>query len=350
MTRRVAQLAALIVGASTLVAASCDPTPPPENPERVKLSDLRSRVSPLPEDPELSHAQAMPAQALITRLNIPREVSINRPWKAVSSAGLDPAALELWRLNGLRAGTIEVAKAGAFVGSMPDALEGRSQTLIRAPHPSGIAVNEALDRPRRVVLALAPGDRQAGEVDAGRFQLLVTLRDAGDGRVTVEVSPHRYFPRKTIEVRTPMERESDGQVFKALSLTTTLPTDRLLVIAFEPDTPAFEEEPAETQPPEPDEAKSPVPEDAPPPDKASSDGHAKPRGESRPTATAPAATQPATQPTTRPAATRPAPPATLGEMILTTTRQNTPVHVVLLVGVQAAQKYAADEAKTRPAR
>ncbi|MCX5661265.1 MAG: hypothetical protein NTW19_16385 [Planctomycetota bacterium] len=375
--RRSAGFAAALLGSAAiaLLSAGCGgPKPTQDNPDHVKLSDLRSRVTPPPTDPDFASAETLPAQALITRLNIPREVPLTRAWRAVSTEGLDAEAVERWRRNGLRIGTIELSHAGDFVASLPDALEGRSQTRIRAPYAAGIAANEPLTAPVRLSVARGPGVTETSPVGEGRFQLLFTLKDAPGGRVSVEVAPHQFLARSTIEVRTPMDREADGRVFRELGVLATLAPDRALVIGYDaesrPPSPDLEaeEEPETEANPKPaggagkdignGAAKAGAGDVAPhTPQDMSSDPKARddrngvnpPVGEGEATAApATATTRPATQPAASQPRPRPVRPSSLGDLILTTTRFNTPVHVVYIVGVQPRQKFDADAPATRP--
>jgi hypothetical protein len=79
----------------------------------------------------------------------------------------------------------------------------------------------------------------------GRLQLLTRLMP-DQGFVTMELTPHHFKPRLTLEPRTAMEKQLDGRMFEELTVRIAMPADRVLIVGYE--LPADGRVPAEEQP------------------------------------------------------------------------------------------------------
>ncbi len=302
-----------LLAAITLLTAGCASPPPPA--EKIKLADLRPTVHSQPQVSEesglLVDPGTLPARAIITRLEIPRKVSLAPLSSLLTDHGLPPAMVDLWRKNGLCVGIMDAARGQELIAAFPDALDTRAQLRIRAPFACPLWMTEPLHAPRSVSLTLGPKpkDHVIKEFAAGRFQILIRLVDAENNGVTVELRPHVFLPQQTLEVRTPMEKSLDGTIYDELTLSIDLAPNQLLVIAPEPSAPPH----VAASQPSTQQRSGPK---AGPPVKVKS----------------PAATQPATQPATRIAPIE-APSAKLGDMILTGWRQNLPIQAIWVIGV-----------------
>lgn len=237
----------------------CETTKPTESPQGEQESIIFTRPTPSEKGaekparkfPSLLEMRPMsgtaaaelppgaPARAVpvfIQRFDLRRSESLDRAWKFVEPAEVGDDTLLLWKANGLRIGTVPVAKYQDFHTSVPRALRVINGSLITADRLLPLQAWNAVLPPQNVTVARSakdPTSTENIELRRGQYQFLIRVAGIPDGRLRIEIIPHHHFPRQTIRVRDPSEVLQDGTVFRDLTLQMDLQPDHLLVIAWD---------------------------------------------------------------------------------------------------------------------
>lgn len=307
----------LVVVCMWLCAVSCSSTDSDEHQSPFPtLGQLRSR---LPQeagstDRQGSTDDGQPAAVLhVAQLDVPLNVPTEPAWALTSEQGLDPAMTAAWQANGIRLGLLKADDYEAFVQALPQDYPPRYKRTTLTEQPTACTTTPKHKDGSVIRLIQPPAQRMSNvQVGPGRFQFLAQLQQTPNGVARLRLTPHHHQPRVTVRPRLPQEKIQDGLVFDRLALS--VPVDQQVWLVIGIHTP---EDPQTT--PSPD-------------DKSDADTPSDPA-----TTDEPATTQPATQPNT-PKPANFSLPNHLGRAVLTASRFNKPIQMVLVVAVTSADE------------
>jgi hypothetical protein len=291
----------LLLSCSTalLFCAGCTP-PPPEDPIP-KINEINPSTQPI--------NRGNPAQLIIHRAEIEHDANIDKAWSYVSLHGLDPRDVTIWRANGFRVGILSRQDLESFFAALPPRDHDDATTWFTVPEnmdAEPIFTSQGNASAREVTFFLPPDTLRTEKLPKGRYQFLVTAKELVDTPgMALTVTPHLYYPALLFYARSPRETVRDGRIFKQLSLSTLLATDRFFVVAIDI--------PVKLDPRIKFSTTMPAPEPPPPPDTQPQIPLIQPDFDANPEA-APEPSRPTPQPnpneTQTPPATPPAPQPT----------------------------------------
>ncbi len=216
---------------------SCE-IPPTETMPR--LSDLRSPTQP-GEANEPAPTADTPVIALIHRIDLPLQVSLDPLWETVDEQALPLRMHGMWQANGLRIGVLSSQRAQAFADALPP-IQGESRAkLLGSPYYSAIRSAPRLREPIIIDLTDPPMSPRVVRAQGGRLQLLAKIGRDNHGQPYLELTPHHYKPKTTLLPRSPLEKQLDGQVYDTLTAHITLPHDRAVIVGLYRPWPQAEE-------------------------------------------------------------------------------------------------------------
>lgn len=279
------------------------------------LPSIRSRLTP-PHPASLDPYSRPLAIAQIERLDLPLNRSLESIGSSLDTSGLNEAAVQAWQANGLRAGFVDPSLRNKLFEDLGPPLSHQTTQTVLTGHPQPLETSGPIRDPRSLQLTLPDQSPQTLDLTSGRLQWLLRCVPDSTGTLTaIELVPHHFLPKATIQPREPWKKALDGRVFEQLTLKVTLPLNRLLVIA--PDWPQTESTP-------PQEASTPEPSDTAGPGSAAN----------HPAPIEPPNNQPSPEQTHEPAPHQdplPTLPPNLGTGLLTASRFGRPVQAVLLI-------------------
>ncbi len=182
-----------------------------------------------------------PVGALIHRIDLPLDVSMDTCWEAVDESMVPLRTHGMWQANGLRIGILSAEDAPAFADSLPT-IQGESRAkLIGSPYPSSVRSTPRLIRPVTVDLTDPPKSLNIVQARGGRLQLLAKITRDESGQAYLELTPHHYKPKADLIPRNPIEKQLDGQVFTALTARLPLTPNTAVIVGLHRPWPEVEE-------------------------------------------------------------------------------------------------------------
>lgn len=244
------RLSAVILTAVVAVClAGCETAPPRTVRTAPPTVSLGATGTPEPRPP----APNMAVGALIHRIDMPLDVSLDACWAEVDEQALPQLMHGLWDVNGLRIGVLHADRAGAFAEALPT-IHGESRAkLYTSYYPTAVRATPRLMESVPVDLTVPPRSPTVYRAKDGRLQLLVRIGRSETGLTFVEVTPHHYKAKAELVPRSPLEKQLDGRVFRELSALLPIEPDTAIVIGLNrpwpqtPDTPP-DEDTAEVEP------------------------------------------------------------------------------------------------------
>ena len=234
-TRRAWAALTALTWLSCMVSCEMPPTEP-----MPRLSDLRSPTQPGEANEPVPTADT-PIIALIHRIDLPLQVSLDPLWEAVDEQALPLRTHGMWQANGLRIGVLSFQHAQAFADALPP-IQGESRAkLLGSPYYSAIRSAPRLREPVIIDLTDPPMSPRVVRAQGGRLQLLAKIGRDDNGQPYLELTPHHYKPKATLLPRSPLEKQLDGQVYVTLTAHITLPHDRAVVVGLYRPWPQAEE-------------------------------------------------------------------------------------------------------------
>ncbi len=233
---------------------ACTPQPPAaHNPTLAQLPTLpsiRSRITP-PHPASLDPHSRPLAIAQIERLDLPLDRPLERIEPFLDTSGLNEAVVQAWHANGLRAGLVDPSLRNKLTEDLGAPLSHQTTQTVLTGHPQSLGTSGPIHDPRSLQLTLPDQSPQTLRLTSGRLQWLLRCVPDSTGAITaIELVPHHFQPKATVQPREPWEKALDGRVFEQLALKVTLPLNRVLVVA--PDWPqAASAPPQEASTPEP---------------------------------------------------------------------------------------------------
>ncbi len=196
------------------------------------LSQIRSRVvSPHPRDNPPSEQPVVLAQVTAVYFSLQNRLA-RRVWASIDEAALASSETHAWRDNGIRVGVLKETRLGAFVETLPTSSIAPIRWVTIPASATPVPVSPVVNRPIRFFLANPDGQHETVRLTSGRLQLLArAVPDEETGGV-LELTPHVYEPRTTLQPRTPQEKALDGRVLDWLTLHVPLRLDGLLVMGL----------------------------------------------------------------------------------------------------------------------
>ena len=242
----------------SLVAASggCS-TPPPMNPEGVKVQPKGPADVDVP--PPITVSQKVTFRVL--RVEVPLDREMEPLWALLDESVLPQVSRAVWNGNGLRLGVLRPeARADFFemlapVSNQADSLftaYDRPTPLRRSP-PLNQTFIADLTRPGSAVELL--------DLRGGRLQLLASVSPAPGDVTRFALTPHHYRHRFSLTPRDVLEKELDGRIFNELGVDVSLTPQEVLVLGlyrYTPPPPPIDEA-GVTQDAPPDDAAMPAP-------------------------------------------------------------------------------------------
>jgi len=293
-----------------LSAVSCGSTPKNSGEPQSALPTLGQLRSQLPQTGLLGLTPdgQLIAMLHVAQLEMPLNASTELSWALTDQQGLDPAMVDAWRTNGLRIGFLKAIDYESFVQALPPGHPPRNRQMIITQSPAACTAAPKHKHGSVVRLTLPPAQRPTTlPVGPGRFQFLAQLVQGPHDTAALRLTPHHYQPRTTVRPRLPQDKIQDGLVFHRLALSIPVSGESWLVIGLY------------------------TPQATPPPDENDADPQPDPA-----TTQEPATTQPATPPNTAKSADYIL-PNHLGRALLTASRFNKPIQMVLIVAVTGPQ-------------
>jgi hypothetical protein len=310
-----------------LLLTGCDATPEPQEqfPDLPKVRTIQPRN--VPNERASLHIQA---ETIYLRL----DADAGESWSYVTTQGLDAERVRLWRLNGLRVGTMNSVEVSQFYAKLPRTGGSKVLTIGVGREPIVIETTPRLERAIDIAAMLGFDRDETVRLPAGKTQMLIDAAVTKDA-VIASLKPHHHWVEHSISPRTPQEKAMDGRVFRELELDADLTGDRFLVIAWEPREPV-KAKPVAASRAVPDPAASPP---VAPPD---------PAVPSDPRLVPPAAPQPAPAPPREPTPP-PAPPQLprLGDIMFTGTRSEQAFQLICIMRIPP-QRATQPDGETRP--
>jgi hypothetical protein len=193
-----------------------------------------------------------PVGALIHRIDMPLDVSLDAAWAAVDEQAAPVLMHGMWQANGLRIGVLHAADAQAFAEALP-VIHGESRAkLFTSYYPTAIRSTPRLIEPVAIDLTEPPRSPTTYRARDGRLQLLARIGRDESGQVWLELTPHHYKPKTDLVPRSPLEKALDGRVFNNLSAMLPVTPDTAIVVGLyrpwpEPDETEAEDEDAAEQ-------------------------------------------------------------------------------------------------------
>lgn len=211
-------------------------TQPAAGPKRFpSLLEMR----PMPGTAAAEVPPGAPARVVpifVQRLDLPRADSLDRAWRTVDPGEISDQTLLLWRLNGIRIGTVPIEQYNQFLSTIPRPLRSLNGSLLTGDKMLPLQAWNVRhpEQGVRVARSASPNVQpQVMDLRGGQYQFLIRVAGLPDGRLRIELIPHLYAARSTIRVRDPSEVIQDGTVFRELTLQMDLPPDRMLVVAWD---------------------------------------------------------------------------------------------------------------------
>ncbi len=248
-------ITALSVVMLPLCLSACEMPPTQSLPT---LLDIRPPAQPDNENttetkPDKPTADT-PVGALIHRIDLPLDVSLDPCWAVVDESIVPLRTQGMWQINGLRIGILSAENAQAFAQALPT-IHGESRAkLIGSPYPSSVRIAPRLRQPVPIDLTDPPKSTQIFKARGGRLQLLAKITRDDTGQAYLELTPHHYKPKAHLVPRSPLEKQLDGQVFEPLAARLPLTPNTAIVVGLYRPWPETQE-PEETQEPANDSAE-----------------------------------------------------------------------------------------------
>jgi len=233
-----------VIGLSCAVLASCEM---PANNTLPTLSDIRpsGQTDQASESADGDAHVNQPVIALIHRIDLDLNEPLEEMWLTVDEEALRLPMRGKWMINGLRIGVLHQEQSQAFSDALPR-IQGESRAkLIGSDYPSTIRTTPRLLSTITIDLTDPPRSPTQFQAIGGRLQLLAQVGRDEAGNAYLQLTPHHYKPKSTLLPRSPLEKEMDGQTFKALSLRVPLPRDRAVIVGLYRPWPVEEENPAQ---------------------------------------------------------------------------------------------------------
>lgn len=226
-------LSALAVIALPVWLASCDMTP--QAGTSGHKPDIGIKSLPASGDDATAEAQTStdtPVGALIHRVDMPLNVSLEASWAAVDEQVVPTLMHGMWQANGLRIGILHADQAQAFAQALPPILGESRAKLYTAHYPTAIRSTPRVINPVVIDLTAPPRSPTTYRAHDGRLQLLARIGRDESGQAWVELTPHHYKPKADLIPRSPLEKALDGRVFDTLSAMLPLSSDTAIVVGL----------------------------------------------------------------------------------------------------------------------
>lgn len=198
-----------------------------------------------------------PVGALIHRIDLPLDVSLDPSWLAVDESIVPLRTHGMWQANGLRIGILSAEQAPDFADTLPSILGESRAKLIGSPHPSPVRSTPRLIQSVAIDLTDPPKSPEVFRAHGGRLQLLAKITRDETGQAYLELTPHHYKRKADLVPRSPLEKQLDGQVFTPLTAHLPLTPNTAVIVGLHRPWP----EPKDSADPTPDQQDTPI-EDA----------------------------------------------------------------------------------------
>lgn len=194
------------------------------------------------------------AGAVLTRVWLPADQTVNELWREVSTSTLSEVELLVWHRNQLRAALVSRKKLDELLAKVPAhfGVEQQLMTLSGDLMTMEPANTKAAQLPVSIEML-----GQTKVYTGGRMQLLiaadpqvvaqtgpkVSTQAGADSLETMKLTivPHQYVPRVTLIPRDHLEAALDGEIFTPLMLRVLIRPSQVLLIAPDVPTAVFDD-------------------------------------------------------------------------------------------------------------
>ncbi len=170
---------------------------------------------------------------LIERLLFKRDDQrVDFALKLLDTPPFDDESLQLWRANGMAWGRCERDKLPMLMSNLPRPV-AKAQYQATAGHaPVPIALSGRLINSQRVRYYEQPGQSRLVKLIGGRYQMLMQLIEPmdPDDPIRLRLLPHHFGPKASLMPRQPAEKMLDGTTFDALALNAKAPDETIWVL------------------------------------------------------------------------------------------------------------------------
>lgn len=232
--------------------SACEMPPPGQSQGVLDIDPAKDTQVEGEADPTDADA---PVGALIHRIDLPLEASLEPCWAAANESAVPMLKRGMWQINGLRIGVLDAENAPLFAEGLPQILGQSRAKLIGSPHPSPIRSTPRLIQPVAVDLTDPPKSPKVLRIKGGKLQLLAKITRDDTGQPYLELTPHHYKPRADLIPRNPLEKQLDGHVFTELTARLPLTRNTAVIVGLyrpwlEPVDLRATQDPSETEAPE----------------------------------------------------------------------------------------------------
>lgn len=178
------------------------------------------------------------AAAVLTRVWLPADQTINNLWREVSTTSLSDAELLVWHRNQLRAAVVGKDKLNEMLARLPAHFGVQQQIMTLSGDLIALdpANSKAAHRPVSLEM-----DGVGKVYSGGRMQLLVAANPQDGKAVKLTFVPHQYQPRVTLLPRPHAQSVLDGVMFSKLMLRVLISPGQVLLIAPDVPLPVFDD-------------------------------------------------------------------------------------------------------------
>lgn len=190
------------------------------------------------EDDQRWEASGVVAAAVITRVWLPSDQTINELWRTASTDSLSGAELRVWHDNQLRAAVVTRKQLQAMLKTLPGHFGVQRQLLTLTRDMAALDPASTAMAHRKVVLKL---QGQSVPFAGGRMQLLLAADPQSQGGLKLTLVPHQYRPKVTLLPRSHVQAALDGRMFPELMLRALVEPDQVLLLAPDVPLPRFDD-------------------------------------------------------------------------------------------------------------
>ncbi|MDX1682312.1 MAG: hypothetical protein R3336_04240 [Phycisphaeraceae bacterium] len=221
----------LVLAVATLVACAKDQNKTRPTPSLQEIESTRP-------DPEGAQVVRPDYAVQVLKITVSADTPLHDAWALTSRRQLSSRAVQRWEANGMTAGLVPIAGLRKLLKEIPDRHTNRVITHMVADNAVALSRTDWISRPIEWQLVGEQGE-QTRVARRGRFQALLNVYT--ENVPTVTIRPHLYQSKRTLQPRTPQEKQFDGILFEPLSLSADLPRGVALLIGPDPG-PAPEKE------------------------------------------------------------------------------------------------------------
>ncbi|QDU33010.1 hypothetical protein KS4_10490 [Poriferisphaera corsica] len=197
--------------------------------------------------------------AQVSRITLPYARSLDQSWNIIDESTIPPITRAMWQNNGLRVGLIPKSELATLLDSLPGIINNYDTEIAATSYPLPVRASARIREPITLDLNTPPYTNNTKSLSKGKLQLLAQLVNNKNNKASLQLTPHHYLPKTTLEeqieairrqrlyqqrynitenanlpisLRSPLESALDGIIYDDLSLTVHIPQDQFLVVGL----------------------------------------------------------------------------------------------------------------------